>query len=216
MIEHDYLIGPPVEIERLPNEPTLWFDRLVAFCQLGPTRSLLGLYRTDRASLGQNRPIHVPGAWKQACETFGWHERATKYDDQMRLLRMREQDEQRVQMNERHLKLAQYMLGQATLWLQTIEPARLKVSEGLAVMRLALELERTSRGMPPIELLDLQRMSNEELMQKYWNLLRSAAPDQPPLIVGLPCEDDLDDMLSQPQLAQPEEEPEDAPGDGSN
>src|SRR6266540_2951985 len=105
MIEREYLVDPPFEIERLPIEPTLWFDRLVAFCQLGPTRSLLGLYRSDRASLGQNRPIHVPGAWKQAYETFKWYERAAKYDDRMRRLRMREKDEQLVQMNERHLTL---------------------------------------------------------------------------------------------------------------
>jgi len=62
------------------REPSLWFGRFSAFCQMGPTRSLLECVNQHRDQIGQKRSNNVPGSWRRRSEEWDWRERASAWD----------------------------------------------------------------------------------------------------------------------------------------
>ena len=61
-------------------EPMLWFGRFTAFCQMGPTRSILECVNQHRDQIGQKRSNNVPGSWRRRSEQFDWRNRAEAWD----------------------------------------------------------------------------------------------------------------------------------------
>jgi len=62
------------------EEPSLWFGRFIAFCQMGPTRSILECVNQHRDQIGQKRSNNVPGSWRRRSEQFDWRNRAEAWD----------------------------------------------------------------------------------------------------------------------------------------
>jgi len=62
------------------EEPSLWFGRFTAFCQMGPTRSILECVNQHRDEIGQKRSNNVPGSWRRRSEEFDWRNRAEAWD----------------------------------------------------------------------------------------------------------------------------------------
>lgn len=69
---------------RLPEESSAWFAKYLLYRNMKPIeRSVLGAYNIYQSQVtkGHNKPYKcVPGAWKDACEKYRWHERTEAYD----------------------------------------------------------------------------------------------------------------------------------------
>ena len=67
--------------ERMPDEPSLWYDRFLLYAQMGPSRSVLGTFNAERAQKGAKRVVSLPGAWQEATKKWEWKKRAEAYDE---------------------------------------------------------------------------------------------------------------------------------------
>lgn len=66
---------------RMPEEPILWFGRFSRFLSLGPTRSMLAVYKEEREREGTGgKPETIPGSWEDASRLWRWRERADAHD----------------------------------------------------------------------------------------------------------------------------------------
>lgn len=167
---------PAPEFEQLPGEPARWFDRFVRYALLPPEhRSVLAVYRTevDQAHNGTKRPAQVPGAWKAAIVTWRWKARAAEHDRRQHTQRLAELDQARAAMVERQLRLALAMQERAVAWLVDREN-KLHTPRDVALFaKVAVELERVARGMPPAALLNLTALSDDALLDRYAELLEA-------------------------------------------
>jgi hypothetical protein len=76
-------------------EPNLWYDRFVRFCEMGPARSLLGLYNEGREKARKGATKTVPQSWRSAAKQWDWHQRAEAYDQHQRDARQTLRDAER-------------------------------------------------------------------------------------------------------------------------
>ena len=78
--------GPRKEWERLPVEPTLWYDKFTSYLSLPPmSRTMMGAYkayvrRTDPARARVISFTRTPASWMDNCVRYRWEERAAAYD----------------------------------------------------------------------------------------------------------------------------------------
>lgn len=71
--------------ERMKDEPNLWYDRLVSYLQMGPSRSLLGAVHLEEAQKStEKRSSSVPGSWYEASKRWEWKDRAEAWDEYRR------------------------------------------------------------------------------------------------------------------------------------
>jgi hypothetical protein len=71
----------PKPWDRQPGESPKWFARLEAFRLLGPARSLLAAYRSERERSGVTKKPHsVPEAWNKAAAAWEWRSRCEAFD----------------------------------------------------------------------------------------------------------------------------------------
>src|SRR5215203_3285524 len=61
--------------ERLPGEPSRWFDRFHRFLLLGPGRSV---YAVSKAETGRTS---ITRDWREASRRWDWVRRAEAWDD---------------------------------------------------------------------------------------------------------------------------------------
>lgn len=70
---------------RQPKEPALWYERFQRYVYLGPSRSLMAVYRveakTKKSAKERERARNVPGAWFVAVKRWDWRTRADAFDD---------------------------------------------------------------------------------------------------------------------------------------
>ena len=81
--------------DRLPDEPSLWYDRFETYRLLGVRRSVSRAYRICRLSQELKRP-HVHSRWYGVAERWNWASRAEAWDEVCRT-EFRERQTQRIQ-----------------------------------------------------------------------------------------------------------------------
>jgi hypothetical protein len=152
--------------ERLPGETARAFAAFVLYRDAGPTRSLVGAYRT---SAGRPEVVGkaLPGYWREWARANQWQERAAAWDrEQDRLARRRQVDAVR-QMNERQAGAGVTLQARSLAVLARLLPtqkeldaaeadganaalervlARVTPSELLRALDLGTKTERLSRG----------------------------------------------------------------------
>jgi hypothetical protein len=74
--------------DRRPEEPSLWYERFLIYCNLGQRRSIAAAYRRYRALYdsdietdGDCKANAAPSTWYEYADRYDWLERATLYDD---------------------------------------------------------------------------------------------------------------------------------------
>lgn len=69
---------------RLLDEPTRLYDYFLVYRNLGPSRTILAAYRKYKVMQGHTQYRNATQAstdWYKHSKTFGWYDRATRYDD---------------------------------------------------------------------------------------------------------------------------------------
>ncbi len=167
-----------VEIERLPNEPSRWYDRLVRFATLGPNRSILAVYQQEIASKGKiNIAKSPPSSWTAAARAWQWRDRAAAYDREHQRTAFQAEQEQRTKMLKRHLQAAQAWQARAITFLTRLDEAGKPYTiddpmKAYRIWEMAVKAERLAMGLPN-KLLEYVELSDEQLRTKYADLLES-------------------------------------------
>ena len=86
--------------QQLPGEPDKWYRCFERYCQMGPTRDLLQLYRQvmqerhTAGSPGEQPPARrVSGAWRQKYREYDWEARARAWDEDRREMAVKHSEE---------------------------------------------------------------------------------------------------------------------------
>jgi hypothetical protein len=69
--------------DRLPGEPSHWYDRFSRYRLAGPSRSLLATYQAEREKARKGatkKAASVPSSWNRAAAAWRWAERAAAWD----------------------------------------------------------------------------------------------------------------------------------------
>lgn len=158
-------------LDPLPREPEKWHNRFVRYALMDPEkRSLLALYNEDRLAEGKPKGTRAPHGWSEAAEKWEWRRRAREYDEYNRRVRIQMEEAERTKMIQRHMQIAQAAQAKVLQWLK--DPGRNldAPQDVIRWMEVAIKLERQARGLPA-ELLDLQHMTDEQLVARYSGLL---------------------------------------------
>jgi hypothetical protein len=72
--------------EQQDGEPSLWYDRFMAYLLMGPSRTKLGaVHLVEKAEKSREKQsTKVPGAWNDAFNQWNWKERAEAWDEYRR------------------------------------------------------------------------------------------------------------------------------------
>src|SRR5262249_13079902 len=131
---------------RLPDEPGMWYARFEAFRMLGPRRSILAVYNSEREKDGESAALSVPGAWNDAAKTWRWRDRAATWDaEQTRLARVAEADEL-AERRRAWIKQARSLQDKAVERLETMGADELSFKDVLAALGEGMKLELLARG----------------------------------------------------------------------
>lgn len=181
---------------RQPGEPSGWYLRFKRYCRLGPSRSILGLYNSERVEKGRNKVIKTAGAWVRRAEMFNWVERAASYDKMIDEREQKAWDKRRAEFREREVKLADSLIEKAEQMLQfplattkqeshteqdgrqvinnVFLPARWRMRDAAAIidtadklMRLALLVE-TNREIHEVVVAD----DIDDVRRKRWDQIK--------------------------------------------
>lgn len=96
--------------ERRANEPVLWYERFVAYRDLGVSRSLDKAYRVIAAAQGLNGE-RAGQAWRAAAVDYAWQERATAWDDWVRSEAERIEGGRRFEASQKRRGIIDSLLG---------------------------------------------------------------------------------------------------------
>ena len=105
--------------DRMPGEPTMWFNRFERFRLLGPDRSILGAYaeyraeKDERSGRTRPRPTSAPAPWERNAEEWFWRERATAWDDAEVVRARLVWEERRDEIRAEEFKVGRELLQQA-------------------------------------------------------------------------------------------------------
>jgi len=136
----------------------------------------LGAVNQKRRQEQKSAATNVAEAWFRNAKKWKWRERAEAWDEHERQKRLVIEQDEREKMVRRHVQIGIGLqsvggqrLKQLESHLQELSPAeaRLYLKEGIG-------LERTARGLPEY-LLAVAEMSDEQLMEKYAELLAGGA-----------------------------------------
>lgn len=172
--------------DQLPGEPDAWFAKFDRFFRpLGPDRSLEQAYgdwisskkrakSTARDPKSRRQPSK---SWYRAAQVYNWKARARAWDEGERLRLLEQEQAERAQMINRHVKLAQTLQALAGQALKRISDAGSKditAAEARQYLKDGIALERMARGLPE-SVMELYSLSDEQLIQKYREILAAIA-----------------------------------------
>jgi hypothetical protein len=130
------------------GEPNRWFARFERYRLAGPSRSLLGLFNTERQQRGTKKAKSIPESWAENADKWRWRQRAELWDDherrQARLAHAQEIEE----MNRRHAQESRALQSKGLQGLKSVEPDQLKPTEIVRFCLEAAKLERMALGAP--------------------------------------------------------------------
>ena len=165
----------PKPWERQPGEPMRWYDRFDRFYRAqGPDRNIKKAYHLWREHKG--RPAKprtgTSSSWIDNHEKWDWKKRAEAWDMEERQLRIIAEEEKRAEMLQEHITLARalWQRGAATLQQMREEDTILTHEQARQYIKDGINLERQARGMPEY-LLEIAQLSDEELLERYAELL---------------------------------------------
>jgi len=156
--------------DRLPNEPSMWFNRFEYYRLLGPDRTFQGTFEiwNERDNKRKNKPNvagHPHPQWYERAEQWQWKERAAEWDNWVWKERVSQEQDAIREMTKRHIELGMEMqdVGGKALGDEKnvvgMGDARLLIKDGA-------DLERRARGLPDY-LLEISGMTDEELLEEY-------------------------------------------------
>lgn len=161
------------------GEPPEWFARFTVWLELGPQRTLDEAWRqwvrgtSEAKRSGAKRPN---SSWYEKSREWRWRERATAYDLDQREKRIRADEEERLEMARRHVRIANSLQSVALEKLRDMQSTegwrQMAPREVLQYIAEAIKIERAARGAPSL-VLELQHLSDAELLDKYQNLLNT-------------------------------------------
>ncbi len=179
----------PAPWERLPGEPWRWFNRFEQYRLMGPTRSVLRVYRAERAARApikpsqalssplkpsgaqpQTQPIPVPAAvppvWRRAAVHWRWRERAEAWDAQVLAAARAAEEETRRRMRAEQLAALTEVQGRLRQALAEFDPERNPPSlrELAAVLRAVGEEMRALFDEAPKQRHELAGPEGEPLL----------------------------------------------------
>jgi len=170
-------ITPKSELwDRLADEPINWFYRFDRhYRALGPERRIEQAWRNWKTeNAAESNGKRPPKQWYQNAKRWKWNERAGSWDASIRRERHQAETTAVKEMLDRHVEVSVALLEKAAEWIQNhrIENA----SDAIRAFRVAVELERKSRSLPDY-LLEIQNMTDEELIEKYKHLAAAIGSD---------------------------------------
>lgn len=168
----DNLEGPP-PWDRLKGEPALWFDRFDRYRQLGARRTIEAVYKQEYP---KGRPSQT---WYRRAKGYNWQERAEAWDDFKRRERIAQELAEQTEMLRRHRQAGQSLQTIALLKLNLLNasPAELTPADARTYLKDGIEIERLGFGLPT-ELAGFLQMTDDQLLQKYRNLLERVTNDR--------------------------------------
>jgi len=145
----------------LPDEPANWYDRFTRFRLLGPSRTIVTLWRNEKGENGNK----IPNArWYSTSSEWRWQERAEAWD---RVEQPRIQAARLAQMEEaraRHLEVHLLQQSKAREALEKLDPATLTPDQAIKLMQVGQDGERRCLEEPAIAAL--QRLVDELMRQQ--------------------------------------------------
>ena len=99
--------------EQLPGENSLWYGRFKAWLHQKKPRSMLALWKAEKAEKGGKPAIKLPHAWDIVINKFHWYDRAAAWDKAEQERLDRELFEKRERQRERELRAADRLYGKA-------------------------------------------------------------------------------------------------------
>lgn len=165
----------PEKWERLPGELSKWFDRFDRYRLLGPTRSIDAVWRLENAARppeARKRGKRPPPFWYQIVKDFRWKERAEAWDENTQRLRLQAEAEERAAMLKRHLEGGRWLQRVALEKIYQLKAVDMTPAEARQFLEKGINIERVASGLPA-DLLGLVSLSDEELLAKYANVLKT-------------------------------------------
>lgn len=135
--------------ERWSSEPARWFYRFDTYYRtLGPERSLLAAYRYwYEAEKGRkSQTVSAPTSWRDAADRWQWSERAEAWDFQLRLERLKEEDEARLESRKRLIALLNGVMARASDALLKLQANDARWGDVMVAIRLAVQELRHEYG----------------------------------------------------------------------
>jgi hypothetical protein len=171
--------------DKLPGESTRWYSRFIKFRDMGVERSVFKSFCLTSKGKSTKKPNNgAPGAWKEACEKFNWHERAQAWDldqiqkaeDELRERQRREQEEEmedarRIREKGREIleKLPVLLKKESETRNIYFPASATEYNSARALLAEAAKLYRLSLGMPLDSIrvdnlnIDLSNLSDSQL-----------------------------------------------------
>lgn len=117
-------LSDPQPWNRMPDEPAMWYSRFIShFLPMGPTRSILGAYKSYISSLYPNRPIPIvpPAPWHTNSKLYHWRTRAEAHDAVQWQQVQQDYDLMCEQINQECINAARTVLNKALTGIATID-----------------------------------------------------------------------------------------------
>lgn len=149
--------------EQEENEPGLWFERFERYRLLGPRRSLLSVYNTERLAEDEPTAKAIPGAWNEACRLYDWKNRASTWDAYEQQRRREQYDADRQEDHEARVMMLKAMRGKLMQRFQTLEVKEITPELLMRGMQMVARELRAEYDDLPTQRLDLEAMTDDEL-----------------------------------------------------
>ena len=103
--------------DQQPDEPIMWYDRFLAYRDMGSARSLFDGYTLWLRQAGKYEQADTvrcrPGSWAVKSQEFAWIDRAHAWDLNQRKKRQISREQQLIDLQEIELRLAYKLFDQA-------------------------------------------------------------------------------------------------------
>lgn len=123
--------------DRRPDEPPEWHQRFIAYCGLGPLRSLEQSWHLDalaRGAAARSGRSQVPARWRAAARRYCWEERAAAWDAYETDRALLPEEHRRTLARRRRLQLIQRILALSMRALDAADMPDLERDEARALL----------------------------------------------------------------------------------
>jgi hypothetical protein len=124
------------DFNQLPNEGPKAYQAFMAYCEMGPDRSLSSLSKSIKKSKS------LLSRWSAQ---YDWVYRASTYDKYLHERVMDEMAEERIENERQKAEIAKKFVEKAGEGLEDIDASKLKVSDRIRMISTGAKIERESR-----------------------------------------------------------------------
>jgi hypothetical protein len=168
-------------VERQPNETTKAHSAFMDYLLMPEAgRSLRKLHEQylKRAEQGADPPTTRLPTLEGWSRVYTWQARLGAVQAEERRKRLAAEQEARAKMNQRHIQTAQGFQAKVVQWLKNADSTLDKPGDVLAAWKVSVEVERKAMGIPEV-LMHLQAMTDDQILDRYQELMGSLAGGAP-------------------------------------